>query len=94
MIVIEWDGDDLHNLLNLPNSELYKLYCQFYSGTKQSQRETIRRIANNKRNFYRQGKIQMPERSQPYDPEKEPDRLNSYFVEDVVRHLVRVSVSD
>lgn len=75
MIVIEWDGDDLWNLLNLPNAELYKLYCQFYSGTKQSQRETIRRIANNKRNFYRQGKIQMPERSQPYDPEKEPDRI-------------------
>jgi adenine-specific DNA-methyltransferase len=72
---VEWTGDDLWNILNLQNKELYRLYEGFYSGDKKTRRETIRRIANTKRNYYKQGKIAMPERSQEYDPNLDPQMV-------------------
>jgi len=75
MLIIEWTDDDLWNLLNLPNPELYRLYESFYDGPKKTRRETIRRIANTKRNYLKQGKLTMPERSQEYDPNLEPERI-------------------
>lgn len=73
--VIQWEGDDLWNLLNLPNAELYKLYGQYYSGNKRDRQANIRRKANHYRKLYRLGRIYMPERSHNYDSAKEPGSI-------------------
>jgi hypothetical protein len=74
--IIEWTGDELWNLLNLPNSELYRLYGQFYSGNKKDRQANIRRKANHYRKLYRLGRIQMPSREVPYDSDKEPEAIS------------------
>lgn len=75
MIVTKWEGDDLWNVLNLPNSELYRLYGKYYNGDKRTVQMNVRSKANKLRRQYKQGKLKMPERSSPYDPEKEPERI-------------------
>lgn len=66
-VVMDWVGDDLHNLLTLPNVQLYKLYSPYLTT------ENIRRIKNAKRKLYKEGKIKMPERENLFSPETEPD---------------------
>lgn len=75
MVITEWFGDDLWNLLNLPNDEVYRLYEQYYEGNPRDRRSNIRRIANKKRKQLKTGRIKMPERSTPYDPEQEPKHI-------------------
>ena len=68
MVITEWFGQDLVNLLTQNNKELYRLYGPYMS------RDTIRRTSNKYRNLLERGKVTMPE-SYPYDPEKEPGRI-------------------
>lgn len=72
----DWIGDDLANLLELPNQVLYSLYETYYSGTRRDRKATIRRIANNYRLKYRKGFIVKPEREHPYDKD-EPKRISA-----------------
>lgn len=64
--ITEWAEDDLWNLLNLPNEELYRLYGAYLD------KHSIRRTANKYRKLHQQGKVNMPERERPYNPEQEP----------------------
>lgn len=73
--VILWEGDELWNMLNLPNSELYRLYCPYYNGSQRDRQMNIRSKANKLRRDYKKGKLTMPERDTPYDPNKEPARI-------------------
>lgn len=75
MLITEWVGDDLWNLIKLPNPELYRLYEQYYTGNSRDRRANIRRKANHYRRLVEKGRLKMPERSAPYDPEKEPQNI-------------------
>lgn len=70
MVVSEWYGMDLVNLLKRSNSELYRLYSPYMSN------DTIRRTANKYRKLHKQGRVKMPKEEYPYDPEKEPGRIS------------------
>lgn len=63
--IIEWVDEDLWNLLNLPNQELYRLYSAYLD------QGSIRRTANKYRRLHRVGDLTMPERQKPYNPETE-----------------------
>lgn len=70
MVVSEWYGMDLVNLLKRSNAELYRLYTPYMS------RDTVRRTANKYRKLYKQGRVRMPKEEYPYDPELEPQRIS------------------
>lgn len=82
MLVIEWvekgcnvlTPDGL-NMLELPNTELYKLYGEYFSGSHRDRNANIRRIANKLRTKVREGKLMAPERQEPYNPDIEPERI-------------------
>lgn len=66
--VNEWVGDDLCNLLECTNFELYVIYDYM-------ERHVIRRIANKHRELERRGVVKKPDRSQPFEgPEVERGR--------------------
>ncbi len=65
-IIQEWEGNDLYNLLNLPNYELYRLYGGYMD------KHSIRRTANKYRKMHQRGEVDMPERDKPYNPNTEP----------------------
>lgn len=93
--VNQWDGDDLCNLLELTNSELYVIYDYM-------ERHVIRRIANKYRELERKGMVRKPERSQPYGgPEIERaraaerrERAQSGLGKSAVGKMVRISVPE
>jgi UDP-2,3-diacylglucosamine pyrophosphatase LpxH len=69
MVINQWYGPDLRNLLIQNNKELYRLYGPYLA------RDVIRRTANKYRRLFERGKIAMPAETYPYDPEKEPERI-------------------
>lgn len=75
--VVNWQGDDLHNMLSLPNAELYRLYAHLYTGSKRDRQMNIRSKANKFRRKLNEGKIIMPERSTPYNPETELNNIEA-----------------
>jgi len=95
MYVNKWEDDDLCNLLELTNFELYVIYDYM-------ERHVIRRVANKYRELERRGKVSKPERSQPYEgPEIERarsaerrDRAQSGLGKSAVRKMVRLSVPE
>lgn len=71
MYVNQWVGDDLCNLLECENFELYTIYDYM-------ERHVVRRIANKYRKLEERGKVAKPEREQPYEgPEAERERARS-----------------
>lgn len=62
MLVIQWVGDDLFNLLNLDLNENYYIYSRAF-GVK---RVSLKRIRNKKIEQYNSGKTNMPPRSEAY----------------------------
>lgn len=95
MYVNKWDGDDLCNLLELDNFELYTIYDYM-------ERHVIRRIANKYRKLNERGIVKKPERSQPYEgPEIERtraaerrERAQSGLGKSAVGKMVRISVPE
>lgn len=95
MYVNQWVGDDLCNLLECTNGELYIIYDYM-------ERHVIRRIANKYRELERLGKVSKPERSQPYEgPEAERElsaerrgRAQQGLGKSAVGKMVRLSVPE
>lgn len=93
--VNEWQGDDLCNLLECTNFELYAIYDYM-------ERHVIRRIANKYRELERRGKVSKPERSQPFggvDTERQRaaerrERAQTGLGKSAVGKMVRISVPE
>lgn len=77
MVITIWEGDDLWNMLTLPNSELYRLYARFYKGSLRDRQMCVRSKANRLKRDYKKGKLNMPERETPYDAGKESERIDA-----------------